>query len=269
MPLQMPTTKQQRQAAKRGSNKQKKTKRAAKVQRVEILCVVDKSGSMQTTKADAIGGYNEFLKDQRAQPGHALVTLVLFDTEYSVSYEAQPVATAPELSNDNYHPAGGTALLDAVGRAITSTSGRIKAQEMAGRPKPDKVLCAIVTDGGENSSHEYSRHALKLLVGAVEHDGWEFIYIGANQDAFAEAGHMGIKMAANAAAGAQGMATAFKTASLYTQSTRAFAGKMDHAIGADWLQGAYTASLTGQAPPAPPTAVPQTSPEAPKGSKKP
>lgn len=228
-------------------------------QLVEIICVLDESGSMMSTKADAIGGYNAFLAEQRKLPGKAYMTLALFNSHgtYHNLCESLPVKDAPKLSESTYQPGGSTALLDAVGRAITEARARIA--RVSARQKPSKVVCCIVTDGGENDSREFTRAAVNALTAQAEKEGWEFIYLGANQNAYAEAGALGIRASnvANAAVGGMGMATAFKTASLYSTASRAFHGKMDDALPTmDWMQASYTANLVGQSAPPVPTNTP-------------
>lgn len=157
----------------------------------EIVVVADKSGSMESVKADAIGGYNNLLGEQQAEAAdEAHLTLVLFDTSYAVG-ERVPVKEAQPLTDETYRPGGCTALLDAIGRVITETGSRLAA--LPEHERPDQVIVAIITDGRENSSHE---HTKKQVCEMIEHQqekyGWRFVYLGANQDAFREAGKLGI-----------------------------------------------------------------------------
>lgn len=157
----------------------------------EIVCVIDKSGSMGPRKADAIGGFNQFLSEQKKLPDEAYLTLVLFDTNHVVMNESTPIKEVRPLDESTYCPYGCTALLDAVGRTIDSIGARLdKLQE---NQKPSKVLVVILTDGEENSSHQFSKQQIK---DKIEHQkntySWCFMYLGANQDAFAEAGSIGI-----------------------------------------------------------------------------
>ena len=160
----------------------------------DITLVIDRSGSMASIREDAEGGVNSFIQQQAAQPGQASLTLVQFDTEYEFLCRGVPIAQAPRYE---LRPRGSTALLDAVGRAITETGERLAALPESGRP--GLVIVVIVTDGQENSSREFERETVRQM---VEHQrtkyNWRFIYLGANQDAFKEAGGMGIPQ--NAAA---------------------------------------------------------------------
>lgn len=159
---------------------------------VDITLVVDRSGSMYSICDDAQGGVNDFVKRQAAEEGQALISLTQFDTEYEVVYQGVPADQAPPYQ---LIPRGGTALLDAVGRGITETGARLAA--MAEAERPGLVVFVIVTDGHENSSREFTKQQIKTM---IEHQqsvyNWQFTFLGANQDAFAEAGGLGIGPAA-------------------------------------------------------------------------
>ena len=160
-------------------------------QLTEIICVVDRSGSMASIQNDAIGGFNTFLDEQQKLPGEAKLTLVLFDHEYDCMLDAVPVQHVQPLTPHTYVPRGSTALFDAVGRTIDSVGARLAATPEADRP--GQVLVCILTDGLENASLTYSRDRVRAM---VEHQqeqyNWQFHYIAANQDAFAEGAGIGI-----------------------------------------------------------------------------
>lgn len=163
--------------------------------RTHILCIVDRSGSMQPIARDATGGYNTFLESQRRLPGEAVLSLVLFDHEYLRVCDAVPLAEAPLLDAGNYVPRGTTALLDAIGRGIEQlrTAGARDGAPRDGAPR-ERVIVAILTDGYENASTDYTQ---AMVAGRIDemrlrHD-WEFIYLGANQDAIAVATQMNIR----------------------------------------------------------------------------
>jgi len=157
----------------------------------EIVCIIDRSGSMSSIKTDAIGGFNTFLEEQKKIPGEATLTFIQFDTEYEVLHENTPLQNVPSLNEDTFQPRGMTALLDALGKTIDSVGERLKG--MPEENRPDKVIFAILTDGQENSSGKYSLSQVKEK---IEHQRnvykWEFIFLAANQDAFAEGFKLGI-----------------------------------------------------------------------------
>lgn len=198
----------------------------------EIVVILDKSGSMGIIRKDAIGGFNTFLKDQKAHPGEANLTLVLFDNGYTL-HPAVPIQEVPELDESTYYPGGGTALLDAMGRAITETGKRLADKAEADRP--DKVIVVIITDGEENSSHEHNRKQIAEMIKRQEETyKWKFLYLGANVDAFAEAHGMGIskQAAAGFKATPRGMAQAYSVSSRVVGSYRT-SGKVDPKWSAD------------------------------------
>ena len=154
----------------------------------EILCIIDRSGSMERLRDDSIGGFNAFLREQQAVPGDANLTLVLFDHEYTVLYEGRRLGDVKPLTRDDYVPRGQTALLDAIGRTITEQGARIARQLWA-----EKIVVCVLTDGHENASREYTNERIRSMVGEAEKGGkWSFVYLGANQDAFDVACSMGM-----------------------------------------------------------------------------
>ncbi len=157
----------------------------------DITMVIDRSGSMESIQSDAQGGVNTFIESQKSEPGDALLTLVQFDTEYEFVHCGAPIATVPPYK---LVPRGGTALLDAIGRAINETGARLAAMDEAQRP--GLVVFVIVTDGEENSSREFTREKIREK---IEHQQstykWQFTFLAANQDAFAEGESLGIAQA--------------------------------------------------------------------------
>ena len=176
----------------------------------ELICIIDRSGSMGSIKNDAIGGFNTFLEEQKKMPGEATLTYIQFNTEYEVVHENKPLQEAEPINDSVYIPRGSTALLDAVGKTIEATGRRL-----AGMPeenRPEKVIIAILTDGEENASSQYNLSQIREMIQhQKEKYSWEFIFLGANQDAFAEAAKIGIdtKDAFNFAATGKGVRAAY------------------------------------------------------------
>ena len=157
----------------------------------DITLVVDRSGSMDEVRDDAEGGVNTFIGQQAKEPGEALLTLVQFDTEYEFLHSGVPIQNVPKYE---LVPRGMTALLDAVGRAINETGERLA--KMAESDRPSLVIFVVMTDGHENSSKEFNKSQIKEMVERQQNDyDWHFTFLGANQDAFAEAGDMGFDAA--------------------------------------------------------------------------
>lgn len=167
-------------------------------QLTEIAFILDRSGSMSSMHYAAISGFNEFLAAQQAtvddagKPLPATFSLVLFDHEFEVIYNRVPIATAAPLTTATYEPRGSTALLDAIGRGIDHLGTCLAATPDADRPA--KVIFAILTDGEENASRQYTMDAInRRITHQTRKYSWEFLFLGANQDAIATAAQMGIQ----------------------------------------------------------------------------
>lgn len=175
----------------------------------DITVIADRSGSMSSCKDEAENGLNQFVEDQKKQHGTALFSLMQFDTEYEFVHKAVPIESVPRYT---LMPRGMTALLDAVGRAVNETGDRLN--KMAEADKPGLVVFLIVTDGQENSSHEFKKAQIKEMIERQQKDyQWQFTFLGANQDAFAEAGSMGIAAASVANFVGAAAASAYRGAS--------------------------------------------------------
>lgn len=153
---------------------------------MQITIVIDRSGSMSGRRMDVIGGFNSFLEEQKVQRNDYNLNVVQFDDQYDVIVRNKNILEVQPLTESTYVPRGSTALLDAIGKAIKFTEEY---------DEDKKVMFVIITDGEENSSKEYSKAWIKDLIKAKEDLGWQFIYMGANQDAFAEASNIGLSAA--------------------------------------------------------------------------
>ncbi|WP_436926015.1 vWA domain-containing protein [Halosimplex amylolyticum] len=158
--------------------------------KTHVTFVLDSSGSMSTIREDTIGGYNTFLKDQQDEDGTATVSLYDFNTHVDLVYETSPIEEAPELGNDNYTPSGQTALHDAIYRAVTEMADHFAAMDVEERP--DNTIVVILTDGKENASETPQARVREQIEYRQKEFNWEFLFIGANQDAALTAGGMGI-----------------------------------------------------------------------------
>lgn len=173
----------------------------------DIAIVLDESGSMQSTKSDAIGGFNQFLDDQKKLPGFATLTFVKFNTSYAFVHNGLPIINIPSLTAEEYWPAGGTALVDAICRTIEGMGKRLEAMDEDKRPS--KVIVVIITDGEENSSTKFTRHQMNEMIKHQEEVyKWQFVFIGSNQDAIATAASYGIKAQSSLNMGVGGAALA-------------------------------------------------------------
>ena len=149
-------------------------------EKIDIIFLIDRSGSMYGSENDTIGGFNSFIAKQKQNETDARVTTILFDHGYEVLYKRKNLYDVEDLTRNEYFVRGSTALLDAIGRTITSMDREID----------NKVLFVITTDGYENSSKEFTRQQIKNM---INNHNWEFIYLGADIDSYAEASSIGIR----------------------------------------------------------------------------
>jgi uncharacterized protein YegL len=159
----------------------------------EIIFILDRSGSMSGLESDTIGGYNAMLKKQKAAPGQAIVSTVLFDDRCEVLHDRLEVQSILSMTDKEYFVRGCTALLDAVGGAIHHIGNIHKyARE---EDRPEKIIFVITTDGLENASSRYNYDRVKMMIERQkEKYGWEFIFLGANIDAVEVADRFGISV---------------------------------------------------------------------------
>ena len=145
-----------------------------------VSIVLDESGSMQACQDATISGFNEYLTTLRQLNGTVQVTLTKFNTQRTeVVYAGRPLNQVPDLDKTTYKPVDGTPLYDAIASTIHANQQALK------KTHADQVLCVIITDGEENSSKQYTREKIVKLMKSCESNGWTFVYLGANQDAWA------------------------------------------------------------------------------------
>lgn len=146
---------------------------------MDVVFLLDRSGSMRGTEKDTIGGYNSYINSFKNE--NAKITTILFDNKYEMITERKDVKEVSELTEKEYYVRGTTALLDAIGNSIKFMDDK----------KADKVMFIITTDGYENASHNYTKEQIKEMIQG--HSNWEFMYIGADIDSYSEGNSIGIK----------------------------------------------------------------------------
>lgn len=157
----------------------------------EIVFILDRSGSMHGLEGDTIGGFNSLLEKQKAEEGEAVVTTVLFDDKYELLHDRINIKGISPITTEDYYVRGCTALLDAIGSTISKIDNTQKYTLKEQRA--ENVIFVIVTDGLENASKEFTYKSIKEMVESKQKLGWEFIFLGANMDAIAEGGKIGIR----------------------------------------------------------------------------
>jgi uncharacterized protein with von Willebrand factor type A (vWA) domain len=150
----------------------------------DIIFLLDESGSMDIMGKEPVQAVNNFINEQKAvlnsNPNFSLYT---FNVKVTNVFNNIPISEVPEFSN--YEPSNMTSLYDAIGEAITNKK---KTERYT------NVICVILTDGLDNASDMYTASDIKKLVKKMEDTyKWTFIYLGANQDAFAVGNTIGIK----------------------------------------------------------------------------
>lgn len=175
----------------------------------EIILIADRSGSMNSIQNDAEGGINSFIKEQQKE-GNANLTLIEFDDAVDVVYKQTDVKEAKDYKLE---PRGFTALYDAIGLTLANAES-IKTT--------GKKIVVIVTDGGENSSKEWSREMVFERINSLKEAGWEFLFLAANQDAMDTGTSMGISAGSTVTfnATADGARSAYNVAANYVSSSR-------------------------------------------------
>ena len=146
---------------------------------MDLFFILDRSGSMGGSETDTINGFNSFIERQANKNHNIFVTTILFDDRYEVLYSRKPISKVEPLTEKEYYVRGLTALLDSIGKTVNSYKNKVGS-----------AMCIITSDGYENASREFKRDQIKEL---IENSGWEFVFIGADIDAYSEASHIGIR----------------------------------------------------------------------------
>lgn len=193
----------------------------------ELVFIVDRSGSMGGLVSDTIGGFNATLEAHKKADGEAVVSTVLFDNISEVLHDRIPIQEVKPLTTKEYWVRGCTALLDAVGNAVHHIS-RVHGY-LPEEYRPEHTIVVITTDGMENASSRYSYAEIKKMISQKEEEGWDFLFLGANIDAPAEAERIGIApdRAATYLADCDGTQLMYEAQCLETVAMRAGSSKRD------------------------------------------
>ena len=184
-----------------------------------LALVVDRSGSMHSVASDVKGSVKQFIGDQKKNPGKASLTVSQFDHEYEVIHNFKELSEVDEEAFANgYSPRGSTALLDAIGRATIEMAQKVQSMPEADQPK--RVVVAIITDGLENASTDFTLEKIRDMIKEKEELGWDFIFMGATLDTIDIAKNMGFSPKRSAVYDASNVKTCMQSISDMITSAR-------------------------------------------------
>ncbi len=201
------------------------------MKKTELIFILDRSGSMGGLESDTIGGFNATISDQKTLEEETRVTTILFDNFFEILHDRIDLQDLPTLTEKDYFVRGSTALYDAVALGINKIVNVQKQTKQDGRA--DKVIMVIITDGYENSSRETNAAMLHKMIDGCKKDGWEFLFLGADIDAQAAAGAIGIESsrASNFVKDAQGVQVQYDSLNVAIRTMRSGAP-----LPMDWKQ---------------------------------
>jgi len=173
------------QTRKKHSNPKK-----PKTPTTNVIFIVDESGSMLSVANDVRGGFNAYVEKLKQDDNTYSLTTIKFGTKVRPLFANLPLEKIPALDDKNYTPMDTTALYDAIGHGMA-----VAGEQWGTSEKPygqDPVIMIIMTDGFENASREHTKDMITTEMKKREHAGnWTFVYLGADQDAWAIAGQLG------------------------------------------------------------------------------
>ena len=151
----------------------------------QVYLLLDMTGSMQSKKQETIDACNEYIQGLQADPHTSdfVFSLGVFNSNIGLErvVTQQPIQKVQILSQEQYQPAAGTPLFDAIAGA---------AKDLDTWQGP--VLLIIQTDGEENCSHNAKRDDIIKLVADKTKAGWQFVYLGCDLDAMKAGAALGI-----------------------------------------------------------------------------
>lgn len=167
-----------------------KEEKEMKKKATEMVCILDRSGSMYKKRKDTIGSFNQMLEKQKREPGEAYITTALFNDQCDVLYSHTPIRETEELTEQDYYIGGNTALFDAIGKVFHQTDSLLEGRE---GDYEEKVLVFIITDGMENASVQYGRQQIKKLIEEKQKKGWVILFFGTDMEMIKLAEDTGIR----------------------------------------------------------------------------
>ena len=181
------TQKQEEEKMKQEAEKKEEAKQSQDVKSIDLIMIIDKSGSMYSLRNDTIGGFNSFLDEQRKKEIPVKVSVIMFNNQMEKKYNRADIKEIQNMTEKDYVPGGTTALLDAVGNTLSAVQS-----DEAVNTEGNKVVVVIITDGMENASTEWRYDTVKKMVTELTDKKYEFVFLGADIDAVGVAGNIGI-----------------------------------------------------------------------------
>lgn len=202
------------------------------VKRAHVYFLLDRSGSMQCIADDVIGGFNAFVQEQKSESSDSAgldMTMVQFDSQdpQEILFSGRDILDVPLLCTKTFRPRAGTPLFDAIGRIISMAEENERAQSAE-----KQIVIVAFSDGLENASSEHSRKSIFSRIDTKQKEGWTFVFLGANQDSYAEGGQLGYSKAniQNFAHDGKGAQKAWEAVSGATQNMRKKLNRKDRGV---------------------------------------
>ncbi len=175
---------------------------------LDVVFILDKSGSMSGSEENTISSFNEYLEREKKNKFKTRITTILFSDDYVYLHKRLEVSKVKPLTNKDYFVGGCTALYDALGNSINYIDGC----------DTDKVMFVIITDGYENASKEFNNEKIRGMI--KNHSNYDFIYIGADIDSYSTGSSIGISKSniSNYKKNKEGTGLLFKAVSRFENS---------------------------------------------------
>ena len=149
----------------------------------EMVCILDRSGSMYRKRKDTIGSFNQMLERQKRESGEAYITTALFSDQCEVLYSHTPVREVKELNEREYYIGGNTALFDAIGKVFNQTDSLLEGREgdYEEAEAGGERVCAI-TKVSPGCSVQYGAQQIKELIEERQKKGWVILFFGTDME---------------------------------------------------------------------------------------
>lgn len=152
--------------------------------RLSAYILLDRSGSMSSRWDEALSSINAYVSELKDD--NAKITLATFDHMAGLQFDILRDSVASKdwklVTSAEASPRGGTPLYDAMMRIIA----------MAEKSNNNKTVIVVMTDGESNGIQEASKNDANAARDRCEKRGWAVVFLGADFNAFEEAGKVGV-----------------------------------------------------------------------------